>query len=144
MIFRFAYPVILVLLAAVGGWAAFALWRTPAGITYSMTSAVARLAGGGNRVLSKAPLALRANRAGWAVADNVTGKRAGLPGIAGSAVFKVFDLQVARTGLSMREAETFGFEPVETVIKPAPVPMRTRGPQPCIFRLLGIKNQDGF
>jgi len=63
------------------------------------------------------PLALRANRAGWAVADNVTGKRAALPGIAGSAVFKVFDLQVARTGLSMHEAETFGFEPVETVIK---------------------------
>ncbi len=63
------------------------------------------------------PLALRANRAGWAVADNVTGKRTELPGIAGSAVFKVFDLQVARTGLSMREAEKFGFEPVETVIK---------------------------
>jgi NADPH-dependent 2,4-dienoyl-CoA reductase/sulfur reductase-like enzyme len=63
------------------------------------------------------PLALRANRAGWAVADNVAGKRTELPGIVGSAVFKVFDLQVARTGLSTADAEKFGFEPVEMVIK---------------------------
>jgi NADPH-dependent 2,4-dienoyl-CoA reductase/sulfur reductase-like enzyme len=63
------------------------------------------------------PLALRANRAGWAVADNVTGKRTELEGIAGSAVFKVFDLQVARTGLSMDEAEKAGFDPAEVVVK---------------------------
>ncbi|RLC28069.1 MAG: pyridine nucleotide-disulfide oxidoreductase [Deltaproteobacteria bacterium] len=59
------------------------------------------------------PLALRANRGGWAVADNVTGKRVELQGIAGSAVFKVFDLEVARTGLSVAEAEKAGFDPVE-------------------------------
>ncbi|MCD4716462.1 MAG: FAD-dependent oxidoreductase [Desulfobacterales bacterium] len=63
------------------------------------------------------PLALRANRAGWAVADNVTGKRTELEGIAGSAVFKVFDLQVARTGLSMGEAEKAGFDPIEVAVK---------------------------
>ena len=63
------------------------------------------------------PLALRANRAGYAVADNVTGKRVELDGVAGTAVFKVFDLQVARTGLSVQEAEEAGFEPVEAVIK---------------------------
>jgi NADPH-dependent 2,4-dienoyl-CoA reductase/sulfur reductase-like enzyme len=63
------------------------------------------------------PLALRANRAGWAVADNVTGKKVELQGIAGTAVFKVFDMQVARTGLSVAEAERFGFEPVEVMIK---------------------------
>jgi NADPH-dependent 2,4-dienoyl-CoA reductase/sulfur reductase-like enzyme len=51
------------------------------------------------------------------VADNVTGKRTELEGIAGSAVFKVFDLQVARTGLSMGEAEKTGFDPVEVVVK---------------------------
>ena len=59
------------------------------------------------------PLALRANRAGWAVADNVIGKRVEIEGIAGTAVFKVFDLQVARTGLSMAEAKGAGFDPVE-------------------------------
>jgi NADPH-dependent 2,4-dienoyl-CoA reductase/sulfur reductase-like enzyme len=62
------------------------------------------------------PLALRANRAGWAVADNVGGKRVELDGIAGTAVFKVFDLQVARTGLSVAEAERYGFEPAEVMI----------------------------
>ena len=63
------------------------------------------------------PLALRANRAGWAVADNVTGRRTELQGVAGTAVFKLFDLEVARTGLSRDEAERAGFEPVETVVQ---------------------------
>ncbi|MFH1489879.1 MAG: FAD-dependent oxidoreductase [Pseudomonadota bacterium] len=63
------------------------------------------------------PLALRANRAGWAVADNVTGRTVELPGVVGTALFKVFDMQVARTGLSVKEAEESGFEPREVVIK---------------------------
>jgi NADPH-dependent 2,4-dienoyl-CoA reductase/sulfur reductase-like enzyme len=63
------------------------------------------------------PLALRANRAGWAVADNVCGKGVELPGVAGTAVFKVFDLEVARTGLTPKEAENFGFEPAKVIIK---------------------------
>jgi len=63
------------------------------------------------------PLALRANRAGWAVADNVCGKSTELPGIVGTAVFKVFDLEVARTGLTEAEAVDSGFDPVGVVIK---------------------------
>ncbi len=63
------------------------------------------------------PLALRANRAGWAVADNVMGKDVELEGIAGTAVFKVFDLQVARTGLNFKQAEDAGFDPAQIVIK---------------------------
>jgi NADPH-dependent 2,4-dienoyl-CoA reductase/sulfur reductase-like enzyme len=63
------------------------------------------------------PLALRANRAGWAVADNVTGTSAQLQGVAGTAVFRVFTLEVARTGLSVAEARKAGFEPVETLIQ---------------------------
>lgn len=63
------------------------------------------------------PLALRANRAGWAVADNVLGKNVELEGIVGTAVFKVFDLQVARTGLNVKQAQEAGFEPTEIVIK---------------------------
>ena len=63
------------------------------------------------------PLALRANRAGWAVADNITGKNVESQGVAGTAVFKVFDLQVARTGLSVAEAQKFGFEPAEVMIQ---------------------------
>jgi pyruvate/2-oxoglutarate dehydrogenase complex dihydrolipoamide dehydrogenase (E3) component len=63
------------------------------------------------------PLALRANRAGWAVADNVCGTPTELAGVAGTAVFRTLDLQVARTGLSMAEAEAAGFDPAQVVIK---------------------------
>ena len=63
------------------------------------------------------PLALRANRAGWAVADNIIGKKAELQGVAGTAAFKVFDIQVARTGLGVAEAEDAGFEPIEAMIQ---------------------------
>ncbi len=63
------------------------------------------------------PLALRANRAGWTVTDNVCGKNKELPGVAGTAVFKVFDLEVARTGLNEKEATKFGFNPACVTIK---------------------------
>ncbi len=62
------------------------------------------------------PLALRANRAGWAVADHLSGRPVELEGVAGTAVFKVFDQQVARAGLSMAEAQAAGFEPVGVTI----------------------------
>ncbi len=63
------------------------------------------------------PLALRANRAGWAAADNVCGKDVRLQGVAGSAVFKVFELEVARTGLSEEEAGAAGFDPAAVTIE---------------------------
>ena len=63
------------------------------------------------------PLGLRANRAGYAAADSVSGKPVSLPGVVGTAVFKVFDLQVARTGLNLAEAKKAGFTPVEEVIE---------------------------
>jgi NADPH-dependent 2,4-dienoyl-CoA reductase/sulfur reductase-like enzyme len=62
------------------------------------------------------PLALRANRAGRAIGDIVTGKEVELQGVAGTAVFKVFDLQVAHTGLSMEGAREAGFDPVGEII----------------------------
>ncbi len=62
------------------------------------------------------PLALRANRAGWAVADHLCGKAVELAGVAGTAVFKVFDLQVARTGLTFSEAKHAGFDPATVTI----------------------------
>ena len=57
------------------------------------------------------PLALRANRAGWAVADHLLGQTVDIPGVAGTAVFKVFDLEVASTGLTAQEASWHGFDP---------------------------------
>ncbi len=63
------------------------------------------------------PLALRANRAGWAVADNICGKETKLQGIAGTAVFKVFELEVAQTGLNLEEASNYGFEATQTMVQ---------------------------
>lgn len=77
------------------------------------------------------PLALRANRAGWAVADDLLGKPVSLHGVAGTAVFKVFNLQVARTGLNPLEAKKAGFTPASVTIK-----ARTRAhahPGACIM-----------
>jgi len=59
MMFRFAYPALLVALVAVLGWLFLSLWRQPASITYSMTSIMAQLAAEGRRFWDKAPLALR-------------------------------------------------------------------------------------
>lgn len=62
------------------------------------------------------PLALRANRAGWAVADHLCGKPVSVQGVAGTGVFRVFDLEVARTGLIAAEAARAGFEPATVTI----------------------------
>ncbi len=63
------------------------------------------------------PLALRANMAGRAVADNICDREVSLPGVAGTAVFKVFDLEVARTGLTMEESKKSGFDPEAVVVQ---------------------------
>jgi len=63
------------------------------------------------------PLALRANRAGWAAADNVCGEPISLPGVAGTSVFRVFDIEVARTGLNKEEAGQNGFDPISVTVK---------------------------
>jgi NADPH-dependent 2,4-dienoyl-CoA reductase/sulfur reductase-like enzyme len=63
------------------------------------------------------PLALRANMAGRAVADNICDREVSLQGVAGTAVFKVFDLEVARTGLTMEESKKAGFDPAKVVIQ---------------------------
>ncbi|MEZ4527838.1 MAG: FAD-dependent oxidoreductase [Desulfobacterales bacterium] len=83
------------------------------------------------------PLALIANRAGWAAADNVCGIPTQLPGIAGTAVFKVFDLQVARTGLTVKEAQKAGFEPASVTIKSRSRAHAHPGSQPIWVHMVG-------
>jgi NADPH-dependent 2,4-dienoyl-CoA reductase/sulfur reductase-like enzyme len=83
------------------------------------------------------PLALRANRAGWAVADNVLGDGIALEGVAGTAVYKVFDLEVARTGLSVEEAKKHGFEPVEAVIESRTRAHTYPGGSPLFVEMVG-------
>ena len=83
------------------------------------------------------PLALRANRAGWAVADNVCGGRVELPGVAGTAVFKAFAMQIARTGLSEDEAKKAGFDPVVVQIASKSRAGIYPGAQPIYVSMIG-------
>ncbi|WP_321418626.1 FAD-dependent oxidoreductase [uncultured Desulfobacter sp.] len=85
------------------------------------------------------PLALRANRAGWAVADNICGVKTELKGVAGTSVFKVFDLQVARTGLTVQEANTAGFSPVENMITARSRAHGHPGSTPILVNMVGDK-----
>ena len=62
------------------------------------------------------PLALGANRGGRIAADSILGDPVDFKGCAGTAVFRVFEMEIARTGLSMEEAVDAGFEPVYTDI----------------------------
>jgi NADPH-dependent 2,4-dienoyl-CoA reductase/sulfur reductase-like enzyme len=64
-----------------------------------------------------APLALTANRHGRAIGRTVAGERTPVGPVAGTAVLKAFDLEVARTGITDHErAVEAGFDPqTETV-----------------------------
>jgi len=86
------------------------------------------------------PLGLRANRGGYAVGDNVTGRHVELPGIVGSAVFKALDLEVARTGLSLQQAHEAGFNAVENYIQSASRAHAHPGSQTVHVNLVGDKN----
>ncbi len=59
------------------------------------------------------PLALKANKEGMMAGANICGQGEPFPGILGSAITKIFDLGIARTGLTLEEAEKNGLNPVK-------------------------------
>ena len=63
------------------------------------------------------PLGSTANKQGRVVGTNVCGGNATFPGVMGTTIFKTFDFNVAKTGLSMREAEKEGFHPIQAVVR---------------------------
>ena len=65
------------------------------------------------------PLGSTANKQGRIVGVNVTGGKESFPGVLGTMVFKAFDINVGRTGLTERHARELGFD-IETVIVPGP------------------------
>jgi len=64
-----------------------------------------------------APLALKANRQGLVAGMNAAGARASFPGVMNASVTKVFDLGVARTGLSYDQAAALELEPEKIVVQ---------------------------
>ncbi|MDK2964227.1 MAG: hypothetical protein PWQ29_1621, partial [Verrucomicrobiota bacterium] len=65
------------------------------------------------------PLGSTANKEGRVAANAICGVEDTFPGILGSAICKVFEYSVARTGLSEQEAREAGFD-VVTCLAPAP------------------------
>jgi NADPH-dependent 2,4-dienoyl-CoA reductase/sulfur reductase-like enzyme/rhodanese-related sulfurtransferase len=63
------------------------------------------------------PLGSTANKQGRTAGINLCGGRSVFPGVLGTAIFKVFDFNVAKTGLSMKEALREGFEPVQAIVR---------------------------
>jgi Ca-activated chloride channel family protein len=59
MMFRLAHPALLALLIIILAWLAWRLTRKPVGITHSMTSILAELSGGSQRLVGHIPLILR-------------------------------------------------------------------------------------
>lgn len=63
------------------------------------------------------PLGDTANRQGRVAGENIAGGDVTFPGVQGTAITKVFDLGVARTGLSEREAERSKFDYISSTIE---------------------------
>jgi len=81
-----------------------------------------------------------ANKQGRVAADAIAGRRESFPGILGSLIVKVFDLNVARTGLSEEDAHLVGLEPVTML---APSPDRAHiypGARPIVVKLVADRD----
>jgi NADPH-dependent 2,4-dienoyl-CoA reductase/sulfur reductase-like enzyme len=63
------------------------------------------------------PLGTHANKHGRIIGTNVSGGYATFPGVVGTAVSKVCDLEIARTGLRERDAHAAGLEFVTSTIE---------------------------
>jgi len=86
------------------------------------------------------PLGSTANKQGRVAGINVCGGEEVFPGVIKSAVCKVFDFTMARTGLSEREARKAGFQ-VATCLVPAPARVHYMpGTKPIFLKLVAEKN----
>ncbi|KHD78645.1 flavoprotein oxidoreductase [Actinoplanes utahensis] len=80
------------------------------------------------------PLGTHANKQGRVAGINIGGGYATFPGVIGTGITKICDLEVARTGLSTREAEAAGFRYVTATVEstnragyfPGAVPMTVK------------------
>jgi NADPH-dependent 2,4-dienoyl-CoA reductase/sulfur reductase-like enzyme/rhodanese-related sulfurtransferase len=72
-----------------------------------------------NRVTGKkvlVPMGSTANKHGRVIGTNITGGNDTFPGIVGTAVVKVFDLNVGRTGLSETQARDAGYDVITALV----------------------------
>lgn len=82
------------------------------------------------------PLGTTANKQGRVAGENAGGGDAAFGGVVGTAVVKVFDLHVARTGLSEREAREEGFDVATVTIKSSSKAHYMPNPSPLHVKLV--------
>ncbi|NOX62798.1 MAG: CoA-disulfide reductase [Chloroflexi bacterium] len=82
------------------------------------------------------PLGTTANKQGRVAGENAAGGDARFQGIVGTAVVKVFDLQIARTGLSERQARNLGYNMTAVKVTHASRPGYYPGSAPITLKLI--------
>lgn len=88
------------------------------------------------------PLGDVANRQARVAGINAAGGDARFPGVLGSAIFRVFDLAVARTGLSFAQAREAGFSPNRIAVQ-APSRARYMPQSRPVDLILTVNQADG-
>ncbi len=85
------------------------------------------------------PLGDIANKQGRVAGQNIGGTQLKFPGIVGSQSFKVFNLEVAATGLTEVEAAKYGYEPVTALIWGSPIGRAMNKGEKLGLKLVGDK-----
>ncbi len=82
------------------------------------------------------PLGSTANKQGRIAGTNAAGGRATFGGVLGTMVVRVFDLAVARTGLTTSQAESVGLRPKSTMIRARDISHFFPGAQDIFVKLV--------
>ncbi|MBC7115134.1 MAG: FAD-dependent oxidoreductase, partial [Archaeoglobi archaeon] len=88
------------------------------------------------------PLATVANKQGRVAGANIAGRNLIFPGALGTAIAKIFDLTVARTGLTEREATEEGFEFFVSYVHPYSHATYYPGAERMTIKLIVEKNTE--
>lgn len=86
------------------------------------------------------PLGSTANKHGRVVANNIAGREEQFPGILGSLAVKVFNLNVARTGMSSRDAQLTGLKPESIVVSATDFAHLYPGSNPIVIKLIAERS----
>ncbi len=86
------------------------------------------------------PLGSTANKQGRVAAINICGGEATFPGVTGTLILKAFDYNVARTGLTEKQAREAGFNPVKVVIGGPDKPEFMPQAKPLVVELVADKD----
>jgi NADPH-dependent 2,4-dienoyl-CoA reductase/sulfur reductase-like enzyme len=92
-----------------------------------------------SRKWTHVPLGDIANKQGRIAGRNIAGIPSIFPGVVGAQAFKLFDLEIAATGLDERESSEAGYHPVSTLIWGDVLPLSVPGTTRLGLKLIADK-----